>query len=65
MSACVSRRGGAAVRRGCRTDGAVWPSVPRGYDPYNCFWPIRIVMGLNYIGVNTSLEKALKLIHLR
>ena len=54
MSACVSRR-----RR-----GAAWlPDVPRGRQ---CVVTIRmspfgrlIVMGLNYIGVNTSLEKKL------
>ena len=55
MSACVSRRRG----------GAAWrlPDVPRGRQ---CVVTIRmspfgrlIVMGLNYIGVNTSLEKKL------
>ena len=37
MSACVSRRRrGGGVAAGRR---AAWPSV-RGYDPYECVWPI-------------------------
>ena len=64
VGGCVCRsvsrcRGGAASAR--------LPDVPRGRQ---CVVTIRmsafgrlIVMGLNHIGVNTSLEKALKLIH--